>query len=116
MLNRRFRGTDEAGHRGVTERADYLIDRFRVSCAFGGGWTCGCADFAASDACRHTREAAGRYIAQALIAAHLEVGAPRTLTFNSAASKGSLRRQPLYSPGGRRKSPAEDARVPSLAA
>jgi hypothetical protein len=42
----------------------YLIDRFRVGYQFGGGWTCGCADFAATDACRHTREAAGRHAAQ----------------------------------------------------
>jgi hypothetical protein len=116
MLNRRFRGTDEAGHRGVTERTDYLIDRFRVRYAFGGGWACGCADFAAADACRHTREAAGRYIAQALIAAHLDIGAARTLTFNSGAYEGTLRRQLLHSPGGRTKCPTEDARVPLLAA
>src|SRR4051812_25894667 len=91
MLNRRFRATDVAGQRGVTERADCLIDRFHVRYAFGGGWTCGCADFAASDACRNSREAAGRHVAQALIAAHLAVGAPRTLTFDSGASRGNPR-------------------------
>ena len=79
MLNRRARAADETGHRGVTQRADYLIERFRVRYEFGGGWSCGCADFARSDACRHTREAAGRYIAQTLIAAHLQAGAPRHL-------------------------------------
>src|SRR5689334_13163094 len=56
-----------AGRRGSIERANYLIDRFRVGYQFGGGWTCGCADFAALDACRHTREAAGRRAAQAQI-------------------------------------------------
>jgi hypothetical protein len=76
MLNRRSRTVDETGHRGVTYRADYLIERFRVRYEFGGGWSCGCADFVASDACRHTREAAGRYIAQTLIAAHLKGNAP----------------------------------------
>jgi hypothetical protein len=77
MLKRRARAVAETGHRGITQRGDYLIERFRVRYEFGGGWSCGCADFAASDACRHTREAAGRYIAQTLIAAHLEAGAPR---------------------------------------
>jgi hypothetical protein len=56
--------TGSAGRRGAVERADYFIDRFRVSYQGGGGWICGCADFAASDACRHTREAAGRLAAQ----------------------------------------------------
>lgn len=79
MVNRRSRAIDETGHRGVTHRADYLIERFRVRYGFGGGWTCGCPDFAAHDACRHTREAAGRYRAQTLIAAYLEAGAPRHL-------------------------------------
>jgi hypothetical protein len=90
MLNRRSQAPDETGHRGITDRADYLIDRFRVRYEFGGGWTCGCADFAASDACRHTREAAGRYIAQALNPAHLEARAPRTLTFDNSASARTL--------------------------
>lgn len=86
MLNRRFSAVDGTGHRGATVRADYLIDRFRVRYQFGGGWGCGCAEFVASDTCRHTREAAGRHIAQTLIAAHLDAGAPRTLTFESGAS------------------------------
>ncbi len=30
------------GRRGTTDRASYLIDRFQVIYAFGGGWTCGC--------------------------------------------------------------------------
>lgn len=58
------------GRRGAVERVDYLIDRFRVGYQFGGGWMCGCADFAARDACRHTREAAGRLAAQMRILAH----------------------------------------------
>jgi hypothetical protein len=82
----RSQRVDESGHRGVTDRADYLIDRFRVHYEFGGGWTCRCADFAASDACRHTREGTGRYIAQTLIAAHVKAGAPRTLTFDNSGA------------------------------
>lgn len=59
------------GGRGAIERSDYLIDRFRVQYAFGGGWTCSCRDFVAHLACKHTREAAGRRAAQAQIAEHL---------------------------------------------
>ena len=63
-----------AGRRGAIERADYLIDRFRVGYQFGGGWTCRCADFAKSDACRHTREAAGRLAAQTQIIERIRKG------------------------------------------
>jgi hypothetical protein len=35
---------DMGGRRGTIDRADYLIDRFRVRYAFGGGWACSCAD------------------------------------------------------------------------
>jgi hypothetical protein len=70
-LSRRLEAT---GLRGTVERADYLIDRFRVGYQFGGGWKCGCADFMASDACRHTREAAGRRAAQMRIIEHINQG------------------------------------------
>lgn len=66
---------DGTGARGAVERSDYLIDRFRVKYEFGGGWTCGCADFVAHDACKHTREAAGRRAAQARIRDHIQNGA-----------------------------------------
>jgi hypothetical protein len=73
---------EATGRRGAVEYADYLIDRFRVGYQFGGGWACGCADFAASDACRHTREAAGRRAAQIRIVEHIKNGsldpAPRS--------------------------------------
>lgn len=49
-------------------RSEYLIDRFHVVFEWGGGWHCVCADFVASNACRHTREAAGRRAAQTQIA------------------------------------------------
>jgi hypothetical protein len=76
-----------AATRGAVERADYLIDRFRVQYAFGGGWTCKCADFVAHDACKHTREAAGRRAAQAQIAQHLKGGTsdPFTLRIHKRA-------------------------------
>lgn len=74
------------GRRGAIERADYFIDRFRVGYRFGGGWTCRCADFATSDACRHTREAAGRLAAQAKIMGR--------------NSKSSLRAFPALTPLG----------------
>ena len=68
----RMRNTDgtkveTTGRGGTIQRSDYLIDRFRVVFESGGGWHCACADFAASNACRHTREAAGRRAAQAQI-------------------------------------------------
>ncbi len=70
-LSRRLEAT---GLRGTVEHSDYLIDRFRVGYQFGGGWKCGCADFTASDACRHTREAAGRRAAQIRIIEHINQG------------------------------------------
>ena len=67
------------GRRGAIERAEYFIDRFRVGYQFGGGWTCGCADFATSDACRHTREAAGRRAAQTQIIECIRKGSIQAL-------------------------------------
>ena len=62
---------NELGHGTPVVRSDYLIDRFHVVFEWGGGWQCGCADFVASNACRHTREAAGRRAAQSRIAHHV---------------------------------------------
>lgn len=59
---------ENTGRGGAIERSLYLIDRFRVVFECGGGWHCVCADFVSSNACRHTREAAGRRAAQAQIA------------------------------------------------
>jgi hypothetical protein len=59
------------GRGGTVVRSDYLIDRFPVIFEWGGGWRCACADFLANNACRHTREAAGRRAAQAQIAEHV---------------------------------------------
>ena len=76
---------DMGGRRGTIDRADYLIDRFRVRYAFGGGWTCSCADFVAHDACKHTREAAGRHAAQVQIALHLRSGSSDSFTLHNRA-------------------------------
>jgi hypothetical protein len=59
---------ENTGRGGSMVRSLYLIDRFRVVFESGGGWNCACADFVSSNACRHTREAAGRLAAQAQIA------------------------------------------------
>jgi hypothetical protein len=48
-------------------RTDYLIDSHHVSFESGAGWYCLCAEFAAANDCRHTREAQGRHAAQVLI-------------------------------------------------
>jgi hypothetical protein len=77
--------TQAGGHRGVIDRSEYLIDRFRVRYAFGGGWTCSCADFVAHDACKHTREAAGRRAAQEQIAQHLKLGSADSFMLNRRA-------------------------------
>jgi hypothetical protein len=68
---------DNTGRGGSIVRSLYLIDRFRVVFEWGGGWNCVCADFASSNACRHTREAAGRRAAQAEIAERLAAGRSR---------------------------------------
>jgi hypothetical protein len=104
MSQQRSQSIEETGNRGASDRAEYLVERFRVHYASGNGWTCACADFAASDACRHTREAAGRYTAQTRIAAHLEAGAPRSLTFDSGASVRASRDLP-----GRHELPSRKA-------
>ena len=65
---------ENPGRRGSLVRSEYLIERFRVLFESGGGWHCGCADFASSSACEHFREAAGMRAAQAEIADHVATG------------------------------------------
>jgi len=77
--------SDGTGGRGAVERADYLIDRFRVKYEFGGGWACSCADFFARDACKHTREAAGRRAAQMRIADHIRSGSRDSFALHERA-------------------------------
>jgi hypothetical protein len=68
-----FEGTvmEKSGRAGAIVRSEYLIDRFRVVFETGGGWHCGCAEFASTNACAHTREAAGMRAAQAQIVEHV---------------------------------------------
>lgn len=58
---------NSAGTGGRLEQRHYLIDRFPVSFQGGAAWHCQCREFAMSDSCRHTREAAGMREAQARI-------------------------------------------------
>jgi hypothetical protein len=67
-------GVENPGRRGSLVRSEYLIERFRVVFESGGGWHCGCADFASSSTCEHSREAAGMRAAQAEITAHMAAG------------------------------------------
>jgi hypothetical protein len=46
---------------------EYMIDRYRVVFAYGGGWQCSCAEFNQSNDCKHIRESAGQQAAQRLI-------------------------------------------------
>jgi hypothetical protein len=75
---------NRAGRRGTTDRVSYLIDRFHVAYAFGGGWTCGCREFASHDSCKHTREAAGRRAAQLRITQYLRQNSGEALSFHTA--------------------------------
>lgn len=59
---------------GSIVRSVYLIDRFRVVFESGSGWHCVCADFGSSNACRHSREAAGMRAAQAQIMERVAAG------------------------------------------
>jgi hypothetical protein len=75
---------NRTGRRGTMDRASYLIDRFHVTYAFGGGWTCGCREFASHDSCKHTREAAGRRAAQLRITQYLRQDSVEALSFHIA--------------------------------
>lgn len=82
---------DGTGRRGTVDHSDYLIDRFRVAYEFGGGWRCVCAEFVSSDACKHTREAAGRRAAQARISQHIKRGSPEAFSFNEPRLPDAVR-------------------------
>jgi|GEM_PF-1054417 len=96
-----------AGRRGAVERAEYLIDRFKVAYEYGGGWTCGCAEFARSDACKHTREAGGRLAAQMRINDHLRRGSRDPFAFNDRTPAPTER---VLRDTGRAKRPLPDVR------
>jgi hypothetical protein len=76
----------------VTDRAEFMIDGFRVRHEFGGGSRCVCAEFAASGSCKHTREVAGRLAAQGRIAEHLKRGSSNTLAGRGLVPPGPRRR------------------------
>jgi hypothetical protein len=58
---------ESPGRGGAIVRSEYRIDRHRVVFESGGGWHCVCQEFMASNACAHTREAAGMRAAQVSI-------------------------------------------------
>lgn len=58
---------DHSGRGSAIVRSEYMIERFRVVFESGGGWQCVCREFVLSNACRHTREAAGMRAAQTQI-------------------------------------------------
>jgi hypothetical protein len=94
------------GRRGTTDRASYLIDRFQVIYAFGGGWTCGCREFASHDSCKHTREAAGRRAAQQRITQYLRQHSIEAPSFRIADVQTSGLRGIERETGGGRNEPA----------
>lgn len=65
---------EDHGRGGSLVRSEYQIDRFRVVFESGGGWHCVCREFVASNACSHTREAAGMRTAQVNIKDRLVAG------------------------------------------
>jgi hypothetical protein len=65
---------DAGGRHGIVNRAEYLIDGFRVGYESGSGCACVCVEFAVRSSCKHTREVAGRLAAQGRIAEHLRQG------------------------------------------
>jgi hypothetical protein len=80
------------GRRGTPDRAEWMIDGFRVGYDFGGGYCCDCVEFAARDSCKHTREAAGRLAAQSRIAEHLRLGTSKAYSIRGLVASGSRRR------------------------
>lgn len=65
---------EDCGSGSSILRNEYLIDRFRVVFETGGGWHCACADYTLSNACKHSREAAGMRAAQTRIREHVAAG------------------------------------------
>jgi len=65
---------ENPGRGGIIVRSEYLIDRFRVVFESGSAWHCVCRDFASSNACSHSREAAGMRAAQAQIVDRVAAG------------------------------------------
>jgi hypothetical protein len=95
---------ENTGRGGPIIRSVYLIDRFRVVFECGGGWQCVCADFISSNACRHTREAAGRRAAQAQIAERVAAARSYLVVFDGP--RRVVRRDTQRRPGSRVAAPA----------
>jgi hypothetical protein len=72
-------------------RAEYMIDGFRVGYEFGGGCRCVCVEFATRKSCKHTREVAGRLAAQSRIAEHVGRGGSKTYSIRGPTPAGSRR-------------------------
>jgi hypothetical protein len=82
---------DAGGRHGIVNRAEYLIDGFRVGYESGGGCACVCVEFAVRSSCKHTREVAGRLAAQGRIAEHLRQGAAKAYSSHEPLPKASSR-------------------------
>jgi hypothetical protein len=78
----------------MTNRAEYMIDGFRVRHEFGGGSRCVCVEFATRGSCKHTREVAGRLAAQGRISEHLKRGNSSTYSNRPPVPRGSRRHMP----------------------
>jgi hypothetical protein len=81
-------------HSPLIDRAEYMIDGFRVRHEFGGGSRCVCVEFATRDSCKHTREVAGRLVAQGRIAEHLKRGSSSAYSNRGLVPPGSRRLMP----------------------
>jgi hypothetical protein len=82
---------DAGGRHGIVNRAEYLIDGFRVGYESGSGCACVCVEFAVRSSCKHTREVAGRLAAQGRIAEHLRQGASKAYSSHEPLPKASSR-------------------------
>jgi hypothetical protein len=70
----------------------YLIDRHHVTFDSGAGWQCVCAEFTATDDCRHIRESQGRHAAQTVIANRMSLPNAAVGASTRAASLATLLR------------------------
>jgi hypothetical protein len=77
---------ENTGRGGSIDQSAYLIDHFRVVFEFGGGWHCVCREFVSANTCCHTREAAGRKLAQAQIMERLTAGRSQLAQHNARKS------------------------------
>jgi hypothetical protein len=74
---------------------EFLIDRHRVVFDSGIGWHCVCAEFAKTQDCRHTRESAGRRLAQDYIRNRTRPENGLLLTFADQLRNAARQDQPV---------------------